>query len=304
MQNDPVVNALFERLLPDDIEALDTIIPDLDHPYAREWSKPTCNTARWRALTLRFCTHFIDESRTRTQLCKKIPPKDIHMMQRADTWFVGDFYSSNMVVESLAQAKIKLTAGSNYLDFGCSSGSLVRALAAYSLSSNWYGVDPVGESTRWASENLPLGTFSQSPQNPPLTFEDNFFNGITAISIWSHFSEKPALNWFAEMARLIVPGGWLFFTTHGLQTLRWGKAKTNPETHERIRRGLRQNGYHFENVFDGSKHYGLETQDWGNSYLSPQWLMNNLSDNWDMVFFQEGRNQANQDCYVLKRRWN
>lgn len=303
MQKDPVVNALFERLLPDDIKALDTIIPDLDHAYAREWCKPTKGTARWRALTLRFCTHFIEESRERTKLSEKIPPKGIHMMQRADTWFVGDFYSSNMVTESLAAANIKYEKGSNYLDFGCSSGSLVRALAAFSPSSNWYGVDPVGDSTQWASENLPLGTFGQSPQSPPLVFEDNYFRGVTAISIWSHFSEKPALDWFEEMARLIMPGGWLFFTTHGVQTIRWAKPRANPETLERIRLGLRQNDYHFENVFGGSEHYGLETQDWGNSYLSPKWLLNNLSDKWDMGFFQEGRNQANQDCYVLKRRW-
>ncbi len=225
------------------------------------------------------------------------------MMQRADTWFVGDFYSSDMVVEALSAAKIDFKPDANYLDFGCSSGSLVRVLAAYSAPSNWHGADPVPESTEWASENLPLGSFQASPQSPQLNYEDDYFRGVTAISIWSHFSEQLAIDWFNEMARIIAPGGWLFFTTHGFQTLRWAKPRTNAETLERIRVGMRQNDYHFENVFAGNKHYGLETQDWGNSYLTPKWLINSVSDKWDLLFFQEGRNQANQDCYVLKRRW-
>lgn len=303
MDNSPVLEAIYSRLTLADISALDAIVPTLDDPYATEWCRTTRGTPRWKSLTLRFCTHFVPESRQRTLLSHVIPPEDIHMMQRADTFFVGDLYSSDMAVSCLNAARMKFTPDANYLDFGCSSGSLVRMMAAYSPNSRWHGVDPVSDSVAWASEALPSGHFSQSAQNPPLSFEENYFSGVTAISIWSHFAKEPALNWFAEMARLIKPGGWLFFTTHGLQTIKWLKDKVTPETVERIRLSLRQNEYHFEDVFGSQKHYGLETAEWGDSYLSPRWLVENLSHQWDLKFFLEGRNQLNQDCYVLKRRW-
>lgn len=303
MLADPAIHILFERLSEQDILELDNIVPSLDDPYAQEWCQGDRNSARWKSLTLRFCTHFVPESRSRTLLSYRIPPPDIHMMQRADTWFIGDIYSTSMALECLQLAQMEQKIGHNYMDFGCSSGSLVRVMSACYPDSNWFGTDPVEASVKWASENLPSGVYRHSGQKPPLAFDEAYFSGVTAISIWSHFSEQPALDWFAEMARIIKPGGWLFFTTHGNRTIRWAKDRIEANTLENIRLSLRKNHFHFENVFGGEKHYGLETQDWGDTYISPKWMMDNLHQKWDMLLFLEGRNQWNQDCYVLKRRW-
>ena len=300
----PAIKDIFSRVTAEDISQISKIVPKLTDPWAKEWCTINRQSDRWMALTNRFCTHFVPESRARTLLSDAIPAEGIHFMQRSDTWYVGDFYSTNMLLESLALAGLKTKKDENYLDFGCSSGSLVRALAAYQGDASCYGVDPVENSILWAQKNLPRGTFTVSNQNPPLEFEDNFFNGVSAISIWSHFSEEPTLKWFDEMARIIKPEGWLFFTTHGKQTIRrarkLGKQKT--ETTDRIETGMLQNRFHFEDVFGGHKHYGLETPEWGNSFILPVWLLDKLSENWDLRLFQEGRNQSNQDCYVFVRR--
>lgn len=303
MGSDSITRDLFSKLSVDDISALNGIVPELDDAFAREWVRLRNDSLRWRSLTLRFCTHYVPESRARTGLSDKIPPADVHMMQRADIWFVGDFYSSNMAVECLEAVQVGFNAGKNYLDFGCSSGSLVRMMTAYAPQTHWFGVDPVPESVKWASENLTNARFSISDQRPPLDFSENSFSGVTAISIWSHFSELPALRWFDEMARIIEPGGWLFFTAHGNQTIRWLKDRIEPERVEYIRMKMRKNQFHFDDVFAGEAHYGLETSDWGDAYFSPKWVLNNLSSKWDLLFFLEGRNQNNQDCYILKRRW-
>ena len=105
------------------------------------------------------------------------------------------------------------------LDFGCSSGRVVRVLAAAYPDVSWSGCDPIESSIVWARENLPGIEFEVSPVEPPLPYEDASFDFVFAISIWSHFSAGAALRWWDEMHRMLRPGGHLVLTTHGYQTI-------------------------------------------------------------------------------------
>lgn len=304
MTKNIVTERLFSRLPANAIEQLKAIVPTIDEPFAREWERLARHRPRWRALTLRLCTHHVPESQKQTLLSPNIPADGIHMMQRSDKLFVGDFYSANMVLNCLAERGLGLQTGENYLDFGCSSGSLVRLLAALEPEASLFGVDPVDSSIDWAQTHLPLATFKHSGQKPPLDFPDGHFGGVTAISIWSHFSEGATVAWFHEMERLIKPGGWLFFTTHGIQSIHHARRhqKYKPARIDRIESSLFSEGFHFEDVFAGQQHYGLETGEWGNTFILPEWLLEHLSVNWRLELFLAGRNQSNQDCYLLTRK--
>ncbi len=41
--------------------------------------------------------------------------------------------------------------------------------------------------------------------------------------------------------------------------------------------------------------------DWGTAFLSPEWLLTHLCPRWRVLEFAPGRNQDNQDVYVLQR---
>ena len=105
------------------------------------------------------------------------------------------------------------------LDFGCSSGRAVRVLHAAFPEIEWHACDPIEASIQWATAHLPGVRFAVSPTKPPLAYPDEFFDRVFAISIWSHFSARAALQWLQEMRRVIRPSGHLVLTTHGLESI-------------------------------------------------------------------------------------
>ncbi|MBB4007896.1 class I SAM-dependent methyltransferase [Allorhizobium taibaishanense] len=126
-----------------------------------------------------------EEIRSKMGLSIVNPPENIHRMQRGNI-YVGDTYSANMVGSILKKVGIEFLSAGKYLDFGCSSGSLTRILKAAEPDSQFFGVDPIKSSIDWASKNIEGATFKVSNVEPPVDFPDGYFNGVTAISIWSH----------------------------------------------------------------------------------------------------------------------
>ena len=98
------------------------------------------------------------------------------------------------------------------LDFGCGSGRTIRHLEG---SAVLHGCDPNPSLVRWCNENLPFGQFTLSRREPPLPYEDSTFHLVYGISVFTHLTETLQRAWFAELARVIVPGGTLVITTHG-----------------------------------------------------------------------------------------
>jgi SAM-dependent methyltransferase len=271
--------------------------------------KKTCDTATaslpqiWR--DVKTAVHNDEATRETIGLSNIVPPKNIHRMQKSDPLWIGDIYSSEMVVEALGKSGQSYNPDESYLDFGCSSGSLVRILKTAYPDSSFFGVDPIESAIDWAQNNITDATFAVSNPNPPLQFEDNSFSGVTAISIWSHFADFAALEWFDEMHRIIKPGGWLFFTTHGLNTvLRGLNRKRKPSRRVRaILEGLLGSDFVFEEtILQKGEIKSLLDVSWGNSYFRPDWIMKNTCDKWNILHFNQGKNQNNQDVYILQSK--
>jgi SAM-dependent methyltransferase len=139
---------------------------------------------------------------------------------------------------------------------------------------------------------------------PPVPYKSQFFDGVFAISIWSHFSEKVAMEWFVEMRRILKPGGFLFFTAHGLRSF-YFLLETNSISTAYLAPLLAKflcSQFVFETRFDNSFDcFGLEVEDWGDAYFSAEWIYRKLSQDWLLLDYQPGLNQLNQDVYVLCR---
>lgn len=247
-------------------------------------------------------SHHFPEIREKMRTSTINPPDHIHRMQR-EQWYVGDLYSGDMVASTLANLDMSFAANGNYLDFGCSSGSLVRVLKAFSPESVFHGVDPIASSIEWAQQNIPGSHFAVSDTLPPLKHKAGTFQGVTAISIWSHLGEREALAWFDEMHRVIEDGGWLFFTTHGDTSISFFNRDPAHSTRRilALLEGLMNSDFVFEEVYLGESPEGLSASGYGNAYFRRSWVERNLSGKWEIVQFGPAENQANQDVYVLKK---
>ncbi len=231
------------------------------------------------------------------------PPEEVHAMARGPLAAAGGLYEADMVASALGSVGASIESAADALDFGCSSGRLVRALSAAYPEVRWHGCDPNGPAIEWARSAYPHVNLFLSGDRPPLQLPDGSLDLACAISIWSHFAPELGLRWFEEMRRLIRPGGHLVCTTHGFTSVDFYVKNTlrTPQQSDEIVGGLYGRGWWYAQEFGASGDWGVVNPDWGTAFLSPEWLLAQLCPRWRVLAFEPGRNQDNQDVYVLQR---
>jgi SAM-dependent methyltransferase len=255
-------------------------------------------------LALALCLRHVPGVAEKTGLSPVDPPEDVHAMERGLLGTGGSYYYADLVAEALEAAGGELRRGTRALDFGCSSGRVVRVLGAAYPRVEWHGCDPNERSIRWAEEHLPGIRFARAPQDPPLPYRDGFFDFAFAVGIWSNFGERAALDWFEEMRRVLRPGGHLIATAHGWHTLHWLASRELWRRSDvaAAARDLYARGFSFWDVFGEEGDWGIKDPEWGFGLISPEWLGARLLPRWALVEFEPGRVEENQDLIVLERR--
>ena len=300
LRSAPVTELLFDRLTDADVAAVEA---RLEPAEAEHWR--TAEGHHRMRLALAFAAHYgIQPALQHSGLSDATPDPAVHSMARGATAAGGSAYYADLVVDSLRQSGLELAAGQSGLDFGCSSGRVVRVLAAAYPDLDWHGCDPIPEAIEWARANLPGISFERSPEYPPLPYEEGSFDLVFAISIWSHFSEGAALAWLTEMRRLLKPGGRLLITTHGEQTVAHthGLGARSEEQLREVREALYEGGFWYAAEFGAVGDHGVANPDWGTAFLSAEWLLAKATPEWRVAFFRPGRVEADQDVYVLEPR--
>ncbi len=78
----------------------------------------------------------------------------------------GSYYLADMVYESMREIGCLPVAGARVLDFSCSSGRVVRPLAAALPEVSWHGCDPNAGAIAWMRANVPAVDVIVSPHRP------------------------------------------------------------------------------------------------------------------------------------------
>ena len=294
----PATDVLYDRL---DDSAVAEVEARLTPAQQGLWD--AAGPAARRRLVISFGAHHgLASVLDPTGLRSDMPPPEIHAMERSAESTGGSLYYADMIVEALGESGFGLDTGMTSLDFGCSSGRVVRVFAAAYPEVDWHGCDPLGQAIDWARAHLPEISFVVSPERPPLPYEEGSFDLVFAISIWSHFAEEAAVDWLHEMRRVIRPGGRLVLTTHGLHSIAHASAQgvRAAEQLEEIDHALYRDGFWFTDEFGSEGDHGLRNPQWGTTFLSPEWVLTRASGSWKVSAFHPGRVQDNQDLYVLE----
>ncbi|HWH12709.1 MAG TPA: class I SAM-dependent methyltransferase [Solirubrobacteraceae bacterium] len=293
---------LYDRLDPANIAEIERRVDDW--PDLRDQLDANPDPAERRCMLLAFGIWLaVPGLLEGTGLLSAQPPYEVHAMARGPLSAAGGLYEADMIASALASAGVDLSDVAGGLDFGCSSGRVVRVLAAAYPQTDWHGCDPNAEAIAWATHALPAIDFFRSGEHPPLPLADASLDLVFAISIWSHFEPALGLRWFDEMHRLIAPGGHLVFTTHGLASVEHYAARDlrTADQSAEIAAALYSRGSWYAPEFGADGDWGVVNPSWGTAFLSPEWVLTNLLPNWRVLEFAPGRNQCNQDVYVLRR---
>jgi SAM-dependent methyltransferase len=231
----------------------------------------------------------------------QVPPEGVHAMTRGVEHLAGGLRHADLV---LAAAGGPPPAGGRGLDFGCSSGRVVRALALARPDVEWHACDPNQGAIEWAGGHLPGISFAVSPQHPPLPYPSAHFDLVAAISIWSHYGSSAARSWLAEMHRLTRPGGVLVLTAHGEHSLAlFARQRLRPgELLARAAAALHANGHFFHDEFGPRGDAGVRHPEWGLAFFTLEWLAAEVTPRWSIERFAPGAADGNQDVIVLARR--
>lgn len=111
--------------------------------------------------------------------------------------------------------KYKDLEGVKILDWGCGPARIVRHLPAILPSCEIYGTDYNKKTIDWCLSNIEKVKFYENDINPPLSFEENYFDVIYGISILTHLSEKSHHDWLKELVRVTKENGIILLTTQG-----------------------------------------------------------------------------------------
>lgn len=129
-------------------------------------------------------------------------------------WFLeGGALAAESIRDALARQGVSADALGPLLDFGCGCGRVTRR---WRERPGVHGSDTSSEAIAWCRRNLPFGRFEVNGLAPPLAFDDESFELIYALSVFTHLPVDLQRAWLRELRRVLRPDGLLLLTTHGL----------------------------------------------------------------------------------------
>jgi ubiquinone/menaquinone biosynthesis C-methylase UbiE len=104
------------------------------------------------------------------------------------------------------------------LDFGCSSGRVIRHFACQSNIPEIWGTDINRRHIRWLYEHMPMHVkpvFNHCI--PTLPIPESSVDVITAFSVFTHI-DTFEIHWIAELSRILSRDGFCYLTIHNEDT--------------------------------------------------------------------------------------
>ena len=167
------------------------------------------------------------------------------------------------------------------LDFGCNVGRILRAFYyRRTEDQELYGTDIDVPAIEWCQQNYPFADFSINEPEPPLKYDNEFFDFVYANSVMTHLTEDSQFRWLAELRRIVNPGGLLILTFAGEHCLNYWPLSDEQRAQGRA-------------GFLWTPHCSYHTHD----YVRERW-----SKYFEIVELRERAVHAFQDSALLRRR--
>jgi SAM-dependent methyltransferase len=216
------------------------------------------------------------------------PPRMVHKIIArgwAEQYWIMGKEETEEIIDILKSNDIDPSGLSAILDFGCGCGRLIRHFLPHT-GAKLYGSDYNAKLVKWCARKLKFGEFGVNKLAPPLQYEDEFFDFIYLISVFTHLGPELQRTWIDELRRILRSGGYLLFTTHGDRFFSF----FNDEQLESFRAG---EFVIIEEDSEGTNHYG--------SFESTEYVKKHLLKGFELVDFIRGKADLDQDTYLVRK---
>ena len=203
--------------------------------------------------------------------------------QSAQYWATGhgDWINVQEAINRFAKR-----APRRIFDFGCATGRFLRHVHLFG-GLETHGSDLAPANVDWVGKYLPEPiNVVANTTDPELPYDDNFFDVVTAFSVFSHIDDG-ANEWLAELSRITHPDGVLYLTIQNQAA--WSAVNDRPGSLEHLQKANSVPGNIFvsKDLFDGSmpseRIVFRMSQD--NTYNRNVWLTNDyVREHWSQMF--------------------
>lgn len=121
---------------------------------------------------------------------------------------------SEFIRSLLADNAVEIESLGAMLDLGCGCGRIARWWRDL-RGPTVYACDYNPRLAGWCRTNLPFLRVSRNELLPPLPYDDDSFDLVYALSVFTHLTEEQQELWMPELRRVLRPGGLLIFTVNG-----------------------------------------------------------------------------------------
>ena len=147
-----------------------------------------------------------------------IPPGDLIYLvagHRNPQQFLETGRATNEAIRRLLKKHdLKVEQFGAILDFGCGVGRVMRHWSS-TKGPAWHGTDYNPALVEWCKSHLKFSKFRVNTLSGELPYEAQTFDFIYAFSVFTHLNEPLQFFWINELWRVLKPGGYVYFTTHG-----------------------------------------------------------------------------------------
>ena len=147
-----------------------------------------------------------------------LPPGDLIYLvsghRSASRFLRRGLVASSTIRKILERNGVEMDQCDAILDFGCGVGRIMRHWNALQHPA-LHGTDYNTRLVEWCTKNLTFGEFKVNTLSDGLPYDSETFDFVYAFSVFTHLSESLQFFWMNELSRVLRPGGYIYFTTHG-----------------------------------------------------------------------------------------
>ena len=145
------------------------------------------------------------------------PPELVYLV--TGQWSIEAFYQNGLLGADclrriLEKNGLTVDAFESILDCGCGCGRIMRHWRTL-RGPKLHGTDYNPNMVKWCQKSLTFARFTLSDSSSRTQYEDEQFDFIYVISVFTHLAEARQRFWFEELTRILKSGGYLPITVHG-----------------------------------------------------------------------------------------